>query len=119
MTNARLMLAAAAVMLALAAVGLDAGLGPPAGRINIRWADQAQDSDRSRLETELHLAAPRLQEGRTWSYELRDASKANIERLVLHPLVADTQNIDRVRFTIARDPSGTPAWIRTINRLPL
>ena len=118
MTRTRFVLTAAFLALALIAAGLHAGLGPPAGRINIRWADQASESDRVSAEAQLRLGGARSQQGRTWSYRLQNASRGNIERLVTHPLVADTHNIDRATFAVARDPSGTPEWIRAINRSP-
>jgi hypothetical protein len=53
----------------------------------------------------------------TWAYYLSDLSTANIRRLVAHPAVADTHELDRAAFqiapTAARGPYITerPVWI--------
>lgn len=85
---------------------------PPPRRIHVRWTEVATSADRARAEQELHLEARESREERTWSYELSDYSAANIARLVAHPLIEDTHNIDRGRLTLAPEVPAVRAWIR-------
>ena len=45
--------------------------------------------------------------GRTWQYELLDASAENVAAIVMHPRVEDTQNIDRRAYVLTPPPSPT------------
>jgi len=63
--------------------------------IHVRWPEGITDADRARAESELHLAPHRDIEDRTWEYNLLDRSPENVAAILAHPLVEDTQGIDR------------------------
>ena len=58
-------------------------VGPPAQRVNIRWASQISASERSQAERELGLARGDQFEGRTWRYVLRKRSREDIRRILM------------------------------------
>ena len=114
-----LAIAATAWMLALAALVLHlvlAPLLPP--RIHIRWSDVTTSTERIRVEEELGLLSGAHEQGRTWSYVLRDVSTTSIARLVRHPLVEDTHYIDRSTATLSVDASGRAAWVGDVAQMP-
>lgn len=84
----------------LAAVGATAAVIIPAEplRLNIRWQSEISDSQREELERRFALSSGELREGTTRTYLLIDPSRANIERIVRHPAVEDTSEIDRATF---------------------
>jgi hypothetical protein len=63
--------------------------------MNIRWASQVSDAERTELERRFSLSNGELREGTTRHYELLDSSRSNIAAMVEHPAIADTSNIDR------------------------
>jgi len=114
-----LAIAATAWMLALAALVLHhvlAPLLPP--RIHIRWSDATTSAERIRVEEDLGLLSGAREQGRTWSYVLRDVSTTSIARLVRHPLIEDTHYIDRSTATLSVDASGHAAWVGDVAQMP-
>ena len=73
-------------------------LAPP--RISVRWAPDLEEPARRAIEERLRLAAGEVRDGRTWQYDLMDASRDNIEALVLNPSVDDTDGVDRSTFRV-------------------
>ena len=63
--------------------------------MNVRWASQVSDTERTELERRFSLSHGELREGTTRHYELFDSSRSNIAAIVEHPAIADTSNIDR------------------------
>ena len=94
--------------MAILAIGVITG--PP--RINIRWTPETTTPSRSAAEQSLQLTGARLEGGRTWSYDVRDPSRAHIERIVRDPAVEDTAGIARELMTLT--PEGPPlrAWLQ-------
>src|SRR5688572_8848545 len=81
---------------------------PVAPRINVRWTDSITDAARAGVEHRFTLYAGERREGTTWSYDLGNASRANIQALLAHPAVADTHYLDRATSTVSADaPRGT------------
>ena len=78
---------------------------------NVRWPAGISDADRARTESALKLAPHRDIADRTWEYNLLDRSPQNVEAVVRHPLVEDTQGIDRVNMV----PTHTPWAVRTFD----
>ncbi len=85
---------------------------PQDTRINVRWT-QASDQQRRERESRYGLAEGTERDG-TWSYQLRDASSANIEALVRDPFVDDTHGVDRVRFTVEEQPLHLESQLDTV-----
>ena len=79
--------------------------------INIRWPFGIADADRARAESELRLAPHRDIADRTWEYNLLDRSPANVAAIVDHPLVEDTQGIDRPNRALLHSPAAMPAFV--------
>lgn len=79
--------------------------------VNIRWPAGIAYADRARTEAELKLASHRDIADRTWEYNVLDRSPQNVEAIVRHPLVEDTQGIDRVKMVITH----APAPVRTFD----
>jgi hypothetical protein len=98
------------------------GAPPPAppARINVRWSTDVDDSVRGALERQHGLTKGEPREGTTWSYEIRDTSRANIQALVRDPRVLDTHGLDRTRFELqARAPErGWRAAVRNVRLSP-
>jgi hypothetical protein len=63
--------------------------------VNVRWPEGITDADRARAESELHLGPHRNLGDRTWQYNLLDRSPENVVAILAHPLVEDTQGINR------------------------
>ncbi len=76
-------------------------------RLALVYAQQRRDR-----EVRYRLVAGRLVEGTTWTYVLRDVSRANIESLVRDPLVDDTHGLSRATFT-----ADAPRWLRLETQL--
>jgi hypothetical protein len=111
---------AAASLAAVVAIGLIFAFAPRsvAPRINVRWADSADENTRLRLEHDFHLFAAEHREGTTWAYDLGDPSPEGIRKIVDDPRVADTHQIDRSRYRVSADApfgrtrirGGLSAW---------
>jgi hypothetical protein len=78
--------------------------------VNVRWPAGLTDSDRWRLESQLHLAPHRDIGDQTWEYNLLDRSSENIAAIVQHPLVEDTQGIDRGTLALLAPTAEMPAF---------
>jgi Bacterial membrane protein YfhO len=68
--------------------------------VHVRWPEGINDADRARAESELHLAPHRDIGDRTWQYNLLDRSPENVVAILAHPLVEDTQGIDRTTHVL-------------------
>jgi hypothetical protein len=88
--------------------------GPPAQRVNIRWAPDVSPVQRAQAERELGLSEADLFEGRTWRYFLRKRSREDIERLLGDPRVEDTFHIDRAAFRVQLDRPEMSPRLRTL-----
>jgi hypothetical protein len=67
-------------------------------RLNVRWAPGVSDEQRTELERQFTLSGGELLDGTTRRYLLIDTSRTSIERIVRHPGVEDTSNVDRSTF---------------------
>jgi hypothetical protein len=118
--RASLLIAVAAWVLALGAAIVHNRVSPLLPqRVHVRWSDAASPDQRIEVEDELGLASGEHEQGRTWSYVLRDVSTATIARLVRHRLVEDTHYIDRATATLSVDASGQPGWARSLAQIPV
>ena len=89
--------------------------GPPAQRINIRWAPNISPAERSRAERQIGLAGgAQLEDARTWSYLLKRRSHENIERLIKDPRIEDTFHIDRAALQVQLDRPDLSPRVRTL-----
>jgi hypothetical protein len=89
--------------------------GPPAQRVNIRWAPDVSSVQRAQAERELRLAGADQFEGRTWRYFLRLRSPENVERIVKDVRIEDTFHIDRAAFRVQLDrPDMSPPLRRLL-----
>ena len=88
-------------------------------RLNIRWASDITDGQRAELERRFTLSDGEHREGTTRTYLLTDSSRANIERIVRHPAVEDTSDIDRATFRPLTTPDRTKQVRRWIVVLAL
>jgi hypothetical protein len=94
---------------ALALVGLGvvlviSGESAPAERakfIHVRWRPEVTAPQRVEVERRLWLANGQRLEDRTFGYDLLNDSRWNIFRLVRHPAVEDTSDIDRGWFVVS------------------
>jgi hypothetical protein len=77
---------------------------------NVRWPPGIVDADRAQTEAALGLAPHRDIADRTWEYNLLDRSPQNVEAIVRHPLVEDTQGIDRANMVLLHKPAPLPAF---------
>ena len=77
---------------------------------NVRWPAGISDAARARTETALKLEPHADIADRTWEYNLLDRSAQNVEAIVRHPLVEDTQGIDRVSMVLTHEPAPLPAF---------
>ena len=83
---------------------------PPMPRIAIRWTGDVSADDRTRAERELGLADPQPRgDERNWGYAIADASSRQLAAIVNDRRVADTDGIDRRRFTLSSKPPPPPA----------
>ena len=53
--------------------------------MNVRWASQVSDAERTELEHRFSLSHGELREGTTRHYELLDSSRSNIAAIIEHP----------------------------------
>ena len=79
--------------------------------INVRWPVGIADADRARTESALRLAPHRDIADRTWEYNLLERSPVNVAAIVDHPLVEDTQGIDRPNRALIHSPAPMPAFV--------
>ena len=77
-------------------------------QVHIRWAPSADDEGRERLEQQFGLTTGEPLDDRTWGYYLVDLSRANIEAIVRHPMVEDTQDIHRQAFRVGLRATRAP-----------
>lgn len=70
---------------------------PRRPRINVRWAEGADEAAIRQRETAYGLTQRVQDEGRTSSYVLDNDSSENIRSLIRDPLVEDTHGLDRER----------------------
>jgi alpha-1,2-glucosyltransferase len=89
-------------------------IGPAQQVINIRWAPEANESARRTAEATLKLREGEERETRTWVYSLEDHSREAIRRIVTHPLVEDTNHIDRGALRVLVDAPEIPALLRRV-----
>jgi hypothetical protein len=96
----------------LAAVTLD----PSRQVVFVRWVSSTTAELRQHSEGALGLRQGTVwdQDSGVYAYHLADVSPAAIARLVAHPLVADTGNINRARFTVHLDRPGWPRWMAAL-----
>src|SRR5262245_1012949 len=81
---------------------LRAAFGDRPAHINVRWSPATTPDVQQRLEQQYHLTYGERTEGRTFSYDLTDLSRNNIQAMVLDPYVEDTHYIHRTAYRIWR-----------------
>ena len=114
--RAGLALAIGGLVMAAAAVAVEVTVSGP--RVNIRWREGLDPSDRATLERRhgLQNGEPDSQSSRTWQYELGDRSRANIRALLSHPAVEDTGYI--ALDTLTAPAPDVRVRIRSLPPLP-
>ena len=110
-TGTLLLLAATAWLLALLFGGLHFYADVGGQHVNVRWAPSVTAADRPKLEQALGLVQGERDAERTWRYLPSDRSRANLSRLVHHPLVEDTDHIDHAAFRVQLDRPDLPPWL--------
>lgn len=94
---------ARAALYTLCALALLAGRplldGPVAKYVHVRWQPTVVEAERRALERRFSLRE-QGHEGRSYGYDLLDASTGNLRALVTHPAVDDTSDIDRTSFRL-------------------
>lgn len=81
--------------------------------VNVRWPSGIADAERAQAESALGLAPHRDIADRTWEYNLLDRSPENVAAIVRHPLVEDTQGIDRANMVLTHVPAPARAFDET------
>ena len=66
----------------------------PAPSIHVQWRDGVSEARRHDLERQFALTHPEHTPP-SWAYQLLDTSQGNVARLLRHPDVADTGDLDR------------------------
>ncbi len=110
------------VVVAALAVGLHVTSGPGEQAIGIRWAPDTNELARRAAERRWRLEAGEASPSGTWVYRPRDRSRETIRQIVTHPLVADTNHIDRNAFRVLIDAPGMPRpvrWALELNLAPI
>jgi hypothetical protein len=112
----RALLLAAALLAVLGIVvgRLHQEQGPPAQRINVRWAPQVSAAERAAVEQQRGLHSGRELEGRTRSYLLRDRSTDNIGRLLRDARVEDTFHLDPAAAKVVLDRPALDPRLRAL-----
>ena len=83
-------------------------------RVRVRWQEGVTAEVRVGLEQRYHLSATGVREGRTWQYELLDASPSNLAALVIDPRVEDSDNINRRTYRLEEPPEPfAVSWQRS------
>jgi hypothetical protein len=103
-----------ACVAAIVLLWLHLTIGPPAQRVNIRFAPAISTIDRLSLEQRFGLTAGIEGEKRTWSYRLRDRSRANLEALLSSPSIEDSAHIDLSTFRVRLNRTDVPPWLRAL-----
>ena len=93
----------------------------PAPSIRVRWRPDVTPAAREELERAFLLVGRVAHEGstRVFQYDLLDTSPRNIEALVTHPEVEDTDEIDRRNYVIRADGPYGGRWMWVAHRVPL
>jgi hypothetical protein len=115
-------IAAALVIGIAAAVGATYYLTyEPAASVRVRWRADVTPEVREQLERAFLLVGRAAHEGsaRVFQYDLLDTSRANIEALVTHPAVEDTDEIDRQNYGIRIDGPYGGRWMWIAHRVPI
>jgi hypothetical protein len=71
--------------------------------IYIRWAEGVDDAARLGLERQFQISPVQAEGNRTWRYRISNVSRPMVQRIVRHPLVEDTEGIDRGAETVDPD----------------
>lgn len=120
MNEHRRLLIGAVALLALAGalyLTLRLTYGERAAYVHVRWKPEVSEATRAEVERAHGLHPVEFREQRTWGYFLSDMSIENIRRIIRHPAVEDTHNIDRDAFFVLDTAergdylSERPAWI--------
>lgn len=93
----------------------------PAPSIRVRWRPDVTPAAREQLERAFLLVGRAAHEGstRVYQYDLLDTSRRNIEALVTHPEVEDTDEIDRRNYVIRVDGPYGGRWMWVAHRVPI
>jgi len=75
----------------------------PAPVFTVAWREGLSAEARHRDEQQLGLENPQSSEGNTWRYEIWSPRTKDIEAIIRHPDVKDTQYIDRATAMIDPD----------------
>ena len=75
-------------------------VGPPGGRVHVRWQASVDTGTRQRLEAQYRLADPEQLDDHTWRYDLIDPRTETIRAIVNDPAVADTHDINRDGYAL-------------------
>ena len=89
----------------------------PAGRVNVRWAAEADDAARREREVRYGLTERVGLEDRTWSYVLADYESGNVRALVQDRLIEDTAGIDRAAARVPLNLTLLPGVLTGQNAL--
>lgn len=89
----------------------------PAPAIHVRWRDGISETRRHDLERQFALTHPEHTPP-SWAYELLDTSRRNVARLVRHPDVANTGDLDRNALAVAGTASYGAGDTWVVYRLP-
>jgi hypothetical protein len=89
----------------------------PGFPVKVRWATELDASLRSVIERRYRLEDGRREDGRTWTYALRDQRPENLRAIVLDPHIEDTANIDRT-VTTTPEESQVRRLRRALRRPP-
>lgn len=78
---------------------------PRTAAVNVRWTAGLPDTSRLELERRFGLTngertANSSDEVNVWGYRLTDLSRQNVQALVTHPDVVDTNDIDRSNYAV-------------------
>ena len=80
----------------------------PAGPVNVRWVEEADDAARREREVLYGLTAGVGLGSRTWRYVLTDYESGNVRALIEDGLVEDTAGIDRETARVLMNRSLVP-----------
>jgi hypothetical protein len=89
----------------------------PGYPVKVRWAEEFDVSVRLDIERRYGLEDGQREEGRTWTYTLRNQRPDNLRAIVLDPHVEDTANIDRSLATVTTE-SAVQRLRRALRRPP-
>ena len=89
----------------------------PAGPVNVRWAEEADDAARRDREARYGLTAGVGLGSRTWRYVLTNYEAGNVRALIKDGLVEDTAGIDREAARVPLKRSLVPGIFNEQNAL--